>query len=139
MILYTEGSTEAQASEAEKIMAILCAAYPGHPWAVRVDKGLIFIRHLKFPGNWGMNIKSRQFEHDAAVQKRMIIMGAGEFLERAGLVRGREDGSEITRVEGVPDRFQPPSAKPAIEFENVIVAENGEPIRSAPRPQVVKS
>ena len=39
--------------------------------------------------------------------KREIIMKAGEWLERAGLVRGRANGDEIQRVEGVPEKYQP--------------------------------
>jgi hypothetical protein len=128
LILYTEGSTDAQASEAEKVMAILCQAYPGHPWAVRVDEGIIFIRHLENAGPWGMNLKTREVDHDAAVLKHKIIMAAGEWLERAGLARGRENGDEIVSVEGVPIK--------AAQFENVVVSQ--EPLRDAPRPQALK-
>jgi hypothetical protein len=137
-ILYTEGSTEAQASEAERVMALLCATYPGHPWAVRVDEGIIFIRHLQFAGNWGMNIRTADVDHDAAVMKKKIVMLAGEFLERAGLVRGRENGDEIKRVDGVPDRYQPPAEKPAIQFETVINVADHTPMREQPRQQVLR-
>ena len=136
MILYTEGRTDAQASEAEKVMGILCAAYPGHPWAVRVDNGIIFIRHLQFQGNWGMNLRTREVDHDAAVQKKKIVMLAGEWLERAGLVRGREDGTEIVRVEGVPDKYQPMQQEEIEKFKKLI-ATSDETLRTDPRPQVM--
>ena len=133
--MYTEGSTDAQASEAEKVMGILCAAYPGHPWAVRVDEGIIFIRHLAFAGNWGMNILTKEVDHDAAVLKRKIVMAAGEWLERAGLARGRENGDEAVRIEGVPEKDQPTSQKAPLSAENVVVAQDH---RSTPRPQALQ-
>lgn len=138
MILYTEGSTEAQASEAEKVMHILCTAYPGHPWAVRVDKGIIFIRHLQMSGKWGMNLKTHQVDHDAAVLRKKIVMLAGEFLERAGLVRGREDGSEVVRVEGIPEHDQPYSSKSPVQFSTVVNASEYTPLRTEARPQALK-
>jgi hypothetical protein len=136
VILFTEGSTDAQASDAEKVMHLLCTAYPGHPWAVRVDKGIIFIRHLQFPGNWGMNLKTKSVEHDAAVLKRKVILLAGEFLERAGLVRGRENGDEIKRVEGVPDKYQPDAQKEPAPF--AVVKTSDHEVRTQARPQALK-
>ncbi len=133
-LLYTEGSTEAQASEAEKVMSILCSTYPGHPWAVRVDQGIIFIRHLQFPGNWGMNLRVREADFSASWLKKKIVMLAGEFLERAGLVRGRENGDEIVRVDGVPEKWQP--NKEPVAFENTVTVNNDSPLRTEPRPQV---
>lgn len=129
MILYTEGKSEGQASDAEKIMGILCTAYPGHPWAVRVDEGLIFIRYLNtlLQGNWGMVLKTREVDHDAAVLKRRVISLAGEWLERSGLKRGREDGDEIQHVEGVPEKWQ------TTKETNAIVAVDGSPLRTTPR------
>ena len=126
MILYSEGSDNLKQSEADHVLGVLCAAYPGHPWAVRVDGGIVFIRHLELGNNWGMNTKWRDINHDAGVFKREIIMKAGEFLERAGLVRGRANGDEIVSVEGIPDKYQPWSrAKPA---DMAIVDERGEPL-----------
>lgn len=114
MIVHTEGATQAQEDEAEMILGVLSTVYPGYPWAVRVYDGGFFIRNLELPSNWGMNCKYETFSHDAAVLKREIVMKAGEFLERANLKRGRNNGDEIKRVEGVPDEYQPPSAKSPI-------------------------
>lgn len=131
MILYSEGRTKAQESEAEKVLGILCAAYPGHPWAVMVDKGIIFIRHLQFGSNWGMNLKVTEADYSASFLKKKIVLLAGEWLERAGLVRGRENGDEIVRVEGVPEKHHPQP----LEME-VVVA--GGEVRTQARPQVQK-
>lgn len=137
MILYSEGGTKAQEADAHTVLEILCSGYPGHPWAVRVDQGVVFVRHLEFPGNWGMCKKYQDVIHDAMVFKREILSAAGEFLERAGLVRGRYDDSPILRVEGVPDKYQPPSAKPPLEHTQVVTEVSTEPLRTKPRPQAL--
>ena len=130
-VLYTEGRTDAQASEAEKVMHILTTAYPGHPWAVRVGDGFIFIRHLAFPGTWGMNLKTAAVDHDAAVLRKKIVLLAGEWLERAGFARGRSQDQEPGRVEGVPET-------PTVEFSTVVNAADHQPMREEARPQVAK-
>ena len=107
MILYSEGGTKNQEADAHAVLEILCTAYPGHPWATRVDGGIVFIKHLQFGNNYGMVKKFADIKHDATRFKHEIIMAAGEFLERAGLVRGRSTGEEIVHVEGVPDKHQP--------------------------------
>lgn len=108
MLLYSEGATQAQEDEANMILEVLCFAYPGHPWGVRVYEGGFFIQYLDRPFSqpYGMNCKYKDVAHDAAVMKREIIMKAGEWLERAGLARGRNNGDEIQYVEGVPDKYQ---------------------------------
>lgn len=133
MILHTYSETKAQESDADKVMAILCTAYPGHPWAVSVYQGVIFIRHLQL-GNltnkqYGMNIKWGDVNHDAAVLKKKVILYAGEWLERAGLKRGRENGDQIERVEGIPDERKP--------VDLVIAKDLGE-LRTHARPQVIR-
>lgn len=130
MILFTEGRTEAQAHEAEKVMHLLCTAYPGHPWAVRVDKGIIFIRYLAFDGNWGMNIKTADADWSASNLQKKVVMAAGEWLERAGLKRGRENGDEIGRVEGVPE--------PKYAQMDMVIDTSAREIRNEPRPQALR-
>jgi hypothetical protein len=86
----------------------LTTAYPSHPWGVRVYEGGFFIQYLLKPFNqpYGMNCKYKDFAHSASALKRDIIMKAGEWLERAGLARGRSNGDEIMWVEGVPEKHQ---------------------------------
>lgn len=136
MILYNEGATQAQADEAEDIVGVLTVAYPGHPWAVRVYDGGFFIRHLAFPANYGMNCKFKSVSHDAAVMRREIIRMAGEWLERAGLPRGRNiNEDEIAHLEGAPDRVQPNFKKDDIK----VVIGNEPNIRNAPLPQALRT
>ena len=113
MILYNEGGTKAQEDEAEGIVEVLTLAYPGHPWAVRVYDGGFFIRHLAFPTNWGMNYRGSASTYSASAMKRQVIIMAGEWLERAGLARGRYDADQDDyRVEGVPEKDQPGQTLP---------------------------
>jgi len=109
LIFGHDTDTSAEQAEAEGVLAVLHAAYPGHPWFVMCRQGLIFIRYLepKVRGGYGMNVKFRDVAHDSAVLKREVIRKAGEWLERAGLVRGRNNEDEIARVEGVPEKYQP--------------------------------
>ena len=138
MILYEEGATEAQHAEAHEILNCLTVAYPGHPWAVRVYDGGFFIRHLDFPANWGKNCKHQTRLYSASALSREVIRMAGEWLERAGLRRGRWDGESSKWVEGVPSQYQPPESKPSAPFESIVVSETGAPLRTEVRPQAIK-
>lgn len=134
MILFSEGATKAQEAEANAILDALTTAYPGHPWGVRVYDGGFFIRHLDFPANWGMNAKYKKFGYSASALKREVIMMAGEWLERARLRRDAPPQDPIGRVEGVPEKWQPVEAKPAIDMDAVVKNE----MRDKPRPQVLR-
>lgn len=140
MIVHQEGMTQAQEDEAHSVLDLLTVCYPGHPWSVRVAGGVIFIRHLEFEGNWGMNIRVTEFDHDSAVLKKKIIMLAGEWLERAGMRRGRFEDQPTTNVEGVPQEFQPRQSKPPIDM--AVVVEKAQHAvqaeRTTPRAQVAK-
>lgn len=134
--LWSEGGTKAQEAEAQAILEALDAAYPGHPWGVRVYDGGFFIRHLDFPSNWGMNCRNPTKLYSASALKRQVIMMAGEWLERARVARGRNVyGEEVNgRVDGIPENFQP--GKP-LDMDVVIDTALRE-MREAPRPQVIQ-
>lgn len=106
-IEYDNTLAETKAREA---LDILTEAYPGYSWKPTVKGGVCFIRLLdpRLRGNWGMNIKMRDVDHDSAVFKRKIKYVAGEFLERCGLRRREaEFMADLKRVEGVPEKHQP--------------------------------
>ena len=142
MIVHQDGMTDAQEAEAHDILGLLSTVYPGHPWSVRVMPGLVFIRHLEFGTNWGMNLRTSEIDHDAAVLRRKVLMLAGEWLERAGLGRGRAEADQkVDWVEGVPARDQPPQSKPSIEEmtgQKVAIAGDDGTLRTNPMPQVTK-
>jgi hypothetical protein len=96
-------------AKAREALEILMQAYPGYSWKVTVKGGVCFVRLLDpdLRGNWGMNLKLRAIDHDAAVFKRKVKYVAGEFLERCNLRRLSNEGAKIARVDGIPERFQP--------------------------------
>lgn len=136
IVRYAKGATEAQYDEAKAILEALDIAYPGHPWSVEISGdetgGRVFIRHLAFDrGNWGMNLRHTKKDasfYSSSAFKREVILKAGEWLERAGLPRGRyEIDSPMTQsVEGVPQKK---------ELEMDVVIAPGD-LRTTPRPQV---
>ena len=136
--LAQEGMTDAQEADAHAILGLLTVCYPGHPWSVRVGGGVVFIRHLEFGSQWGMNLRVTEVDHDAAVLKRKVIMLAGEWLERAGLKRGRYDDEPIEHVEGVPEKWQPPEYRETKQVPNIVITTgNFTPLRVESRPQVL--
>ena len=138
-MLYYGGETQALEDDAKGILSLLWNCYPNHPWDVRCYQGLIFIKHMDFPKNWGMALRVRDIDHDTAVMKRKIILLAGEWLERAHLKRGAYDSDQMSyRVEGVPERDQPHQPLPE-NMTTVVQAADCEPMRTEPRPQVLKA
>ena len=133
--LFYEGDNRLEEADAKTVLDIICEVYPLYPWAVSMRGGVFFIRHLGFPHNWGMVIRFRNVQHDAAALKRRVIMTVGEFLERANLRRGVANDDPVGRIEGVPEKYQPPETERTYTFDNVIVNETGETIRTNPRPQ----
>lgn len=79
----------------------LIEAYPGHQWHVRIGGGILMIKHMRLSAQMGIARKYDRLTWDAGRRKREVIMAAGEFLERAGLTRGRVVEGEVAKgVEG---------------------------------------
>lgn len=118
-VLYAEGMSDGEESLAKQVLADLTQVYPHHPWSVRVAGGMVIIKHLEFGPGWGMTLRMKEADHDAAVLKRKCMMLAGEWLERAGLRRGLNEEHDPYYVEGVPQEDQHRSFKePAITEKN---------------------
>lgn len=101
--VIVEADDDKDDSKAAEVMAILCEAYPGHPWHVRIGKGVIMIKHMKFSNSWGMCRHYDAVTFDAKVLKHSIVFAAGEFLERANVRRGKADEDlHIGDVNGIP-------------------------------------
>lgn len=89
--------------KAAEVAGILCEAYPGYHWHVRIAKGVIIIKEMTLSSQYGMCRHYDRVTFDAKVLKREMVMAAGEYLERANLYRGARRQEEIpTVVEGVP-------------------------------------
>lgn len=103
--VIVEADDDRDDAKAGEVAKILIEAYPGHPWHIRVGRGVIIIKHMKASSRFGMCQHYDRVTFDAKVLKHNIVMAAGEFLERAGLTRGRVvEGDVIQRVEGIPDK-----------------------------------
>lgn len=109
MIIYAEGDNPAADALAKSVLESLWTTYPGHPWAVYVRGGVMFIKYLdpRMSGNWGIAKRLGMLDFDAKVLETSIKMMAGEWLERARLRRGASTGEAIKHVDGVPDKHQP--------------------------------
>ena len=79
--------------------------YPGHLWAVSVAPGVVNIKNLLISHSHGMVIHLTQYYADVA--NKMVIKMGGEFLERAHLKRGANQGDDANVLEGVADKYQP--------------------------------
>ena len=100
-----EADDNADDGKAGEVMQILCEAYPGHPWHVRISGGMIIIKHTRLSNKWAFARRYDRVTFDAGVLKRAITMAAGEFLERAELARGRAvDGATVRLVDGIPQK-----------------------------------
>lgn len=133
MLIGYWGESPALEDDAKGVLSLLWACYPNHPWVVKCFPGLIHIQHSDFPPSWGMALKVREADHDAAVMKKKITMLAGEWLERAQLKRGAgEAEQQIVSVEGLPIKYQ------NMQERHSMPESAGFEYRSAPRPQAVK-
>lgn len=139
IVRYAKGATQAQYDEARAILEALDFAYPDHPWSVELSGdetgGRVFIRHLAFQGNYGMNVRHNKKDaafYSSSAFKREVILRAGEWLERMGIPRGRyeTDYPLVKTADGVPQ-------KPAANVDAVIQTSDFE-VRETPRPQALK-
>jgi hypothetical protein len=108
-IHVTEFDNDLGKNKAREALEVLLEAYPRYSWKVDVKGGVCFVRMLddRLKGNWGINLKMKDLDHDAAVFKRKVKFAAGEFLERCNLRRGMNTGEEVKVFEGIPDKWQP--------------------------------
>lgn len=141
MSCYYGGDTEDLEDGAKQILHILMTCFPGHNIKVwGYASGVFHITHLDFEqvgGNWGMALKARQF-YSASHMQKMVIDMFSEWLERANMRRGRANGDEVVKVEGVPDKNHANRQKPEIDVHALIHA-GREHLRDVPMPQVLKA
>ncbi len=100
----TESADEANLPMCKEIAEYLVAAYPGHPWHIRIDGGMLIIKNMKISEVWSMTRKFSDIAHDAGRRKREVVMAAGAFLEAANMRRGKADGENAQTLEGRLDK-----------------------------------
>lgn len=107
--VIVEADDDRDDGTAAEVARILCEAYPGHPWHVRVGKGVIIVKHMKMSATYGMCQHYNRIAFNSKVLKRGIIGAAGEFLERFGKTRGAfvaHEWENDRAIEGVPKKHQ---------------------------------
>jgi hypothetical protein len=138
-MMWGEAPTPWMREMAADVLNLLDTAYPGHPWKVQVygdeTGGGFHIRHLEFDGQpYGMNQpRAHRFASASELRLAVLRMG-GELLERVNLRRARRnEGEQVTRMEGVPERHQPqPDIVATIDASHFN-------LREEPRPQVIQA
>ena len=101
VIVETERTLDEQS--AGEIARALCDAYPGHPWHINIAGRRLIIKHMKMSQKWAM-VRPYDDVHDANRLKHEAVMAAGEFLERANLVRGAARDERLVGVDGIPKK-----------------------------------
>ena len=102
--VITESADEANLPMCKEIAEYLTQAYPGYPWHVRIDGGMLIIKNQKISPIWSMTRKFSGIAHDAKKRKHDVVMAAGEFLEAANLRRGISTGENAKTLEGRIDK-----------------------------------
>lgn len=115
--VQTESADPLNLPMCKEIAEYLTEAYPGHPWHVRIDGGLLVIKEMRISDKWAMCRKFADIAHDAKRRKHEVVMAAGEFLECANMKRGLATGETAKVLDGRLDKnkFVPlPDAHPEI-------------------------
>lgn len=97
--VMTESADEANLPMCKEIAGYLTEAYPGHPWHVRIDGGILIIKNMRISNTWSMTRKYSAIAHDAKRRKYEVVMAAGAFLEAAHMRRGMATGETAKVLE----------------------------------------
>lgn len=101
--VVTESADEANLPMCKEVAQYLVEAYPGHPWHVRIDGGLLIIKNQRISPIWSMTRRYADIAHDAKRRKHDVIMAAGHFLEAANMRRGMATGETAKVLEDRKD------------------------------------
>jgi hypothetical protein len=101
--VITESADDANLPMCKEIAQYLVDAYPGHPWHVRIDGGMLIIKNQRISPVWSMARKFSAIAHDAKRRKWEVVMAGGEFLEAANMRRGMATGETAKVLEGRKD------------------------------------
>lgn len=114
--VITESADPANLPMCKEIAEILCQAYPGHPWHIRIDGGMLIIKNMRISDKWSMTRKYADIAHDAKTRKHDVIMAAGEFLECANMRRAElEAGAPVAQT--LDGRLDKKPFRPLLEIK----------------------
>jgi hypothetical protein len=89
---------------AREVGEALQEAYPGHLWCIYFHDRTMVIKNMAISPYYGMCLDDADL-FSAKILKEAAIRSGGELLERAGMRRGKWDGSEAPHLEGEDPRF----------------------------------
>lgn len=96
--------------KAREVGEALSGAYPDHLWMVGWQGGVLIVKNMAISTMYGMVIKYIGADQKTAKElKKEAIKHGGELLERAGMKRGKWDGSFATSLQGSEPRFFKPT------------------------------
>ncbi len=98
-LALTESKTTKGHAVAKHALEVLTRYYPGYTWFVRADGGVLDIKAAEI-GRASMVRHLKNIEHDWTIFEKDILMAAGEFLERAHLIRGVSRGELAKKLDG---------------------------------------
>lgn len=90
----------------KNVLAVLSRHYPGHPWAVRIDGGILEVKNQGVHATYGFALGVRGLVGD--YDKRIMDAG-GTVLEHFGIRRGIAKGDDYAllrrdvRGDGIPN------------------------------------
>lgn len=102
--VMTESADERNLPMCKEIAEYLVQAYPGYPWHVRIDGGMLIIKNMKISPVWSMTRKYSDIAQDAMIRKREVVRAAGAFLEAAYLRRGQASGEFAKKLDERKDK-----------------------------------
>jgi len=82
------------------VVEALMSAYPGHPWDVWAEGGVVNVRHQGLSNRYGMTIKAYKVENAASLKKLAVMVG-GEMLEIYRVSRGANGVAQAQERQGL--------------------------------------
>jgi hypothetical protein len=100
-LLTSECEFEADNPIAKDCLEALNACYPGFRWHIVIKGGYVQIKNYHISSNWCVGRKYSTLKGDAGYRRSEVVRAGGEFLERARLHRGRNQGFAVKSVDGI--------------------------------------
>lgn len=116
--VMTESADPLNLPMCKEIAEYLAQAYPGHPWHVRIDGGMLIIKNMKISPIWSMTRKYADVAHDAGTRKREVVHAAGAFLEAAYMRRGMATGEYAKKLD---ERLDDKPFTPMVTSQEIVV------------------
>ena len=69
----------------KNVLTVLARHYPNHPWAVRIDGGILEVKNQGAHGTMGFALPVKNMVGDYS---KKVVLAGGELLERFRIRRG---------------------------------------------------